>query len=365
MKLYSFLPVAGGTARLGALLPDNATLVDLARAAERRSAPAEPFSSMLSFLDAGPAARDAAEALAEAANRGDHPEALVPLWSVRLLPPLPRPRSLRDCLAFEQHYIGAMRTVARWKFPPAAWLDQAAERLLGRGFLRPPRVWYERPIYYKGNPASVVGHGADVLWPSFSERLDFELELAIVIGRKGKDIPAEQARSWIAGFTIFNDFTARDVQLEEMPGRLGPAKSKDFDTGNAIGPCLVTADEVPDSSRLMMRAHVNGVPWSAGLSGQMRFTFEEIISYLSRDETLYPGDLIGSGTLPGGCGLELDRWLAPGDVVELEVERLGILRNRVVRPGREPENQASVQRSPASPSALPSASPAATPDHGL
>jgi 2-keto-4-pentenoate hydratase/2-oxohepta-3-ene-1,7-dioic acid hydratase in catechol pathway len=116
-----------------------------------------------------------------------------------------------------------------------------------------------------------------------------------------------------------------------MAGRLGPAKSKDFDTGNVLGPWLVTPDEIGDVYNLTMSARVNGEEWSRGHSGGMRFSFEEIIAAISRDETLYPGDVIGSGTVGGGCGLELDRWLRPGDVVELEIERIGVLRNRVVR----------------------------------
>jgi 2-keto-4-pentenoate hydratase/2-oxohepta-3-ene-1,7-dioic acid hydratase in catechol pathway len=116
-----------------------------------------------------------------------------------------------------------------------------------------------------------------------------------------------------------------------MQGRLGPAKSKDFDTGNVLGPYLVTPDEVPDPYQLTMQARINGQQWSCGTSADMHFTFEQMIAYISQDETLYPGDFIGSGTVPGGCGLELDRWLQPGDTVELEVERLGILRNRVQR----------------------------------
>jgi 2-keto-4-pentenoate hydratase/2-oxohepta-3-ene-1,7-dioic acid hydratase in catechol pathway len=203
------------------------------------------------------------------------------------------------------------------------------ERLFGRGFLRPPPVWYERPIYYKGNPNSVVGHDADIQWPSFSKRLDFELEFGIFIGKAGRNIPASKANEYIAGYSLFNDFSARDTQAAEMAGRLGPAKSKDFDTGNAIGPWLVTPEEVP--GEITLRARINGEEWSSGSSSEMHFSFPEIIEYISRDETLYPGDFIGSGTVPGGCGLELDRWLQPGDIVELEADSLGVLRNRIVR----------------------------------
>jgi 2-keto-4-pentenoate hydratase/2-oxohepta-3-ene-1,7-dioic acid hydratase in catechol pathway len=253
------------------------------------------------------------------------------LDQVRLLAPVPRPRSLRDCLAFEQHLVRATRTVLKWRFSPLARLDAWVERRRGKALFGAPQVWYERPIYYKGNPSSVVGHDAEVRWPSFTEKLDYELEFGVFLGRPGRDIPESRAHEHIAGYTIFNDFSARDLQLREMQGRLGPAKSKDFDTGNVLGPFLVTPDEVPDPYSLSMLARVNGEAWSRGNSGQMHYSFEEILAYISRDETLHPGEFIGSGTVPSGCGLELDRWIQPGDTIELEVASLGVLRNRVMR----------------------------------
>jgi 2-keto-4-pentenoate hydratase/2-oxohepta-3-ene-1,7-dioic acid hydratase in catechol pathway len=153
----------------------------------------------------------------------------------------------------------------------------------------------------------------------------------VFIGRQGRDIAESEAASYIAGYTIFNDFSARDMQLREMQGRLGPAKGKDFDTGNVMGPWLVTPEEIADPYALTMTARVNGEEWSRASTGDLHFTLEEIIAYISRDETLYPGDFIGAGTAPGGCGLELDRWIQAGDVVELEVEGLGVLRNEVSR----------------------------------
>lgn len=331
MKLLTFTCGEPVNPRIGALLSDGNSVLDLHAAAIQQRLPDDAFHDMLGFLDAGPAARDNAAELIERTSPIPEGNTVHRLADVRLLAPLPRPRSIRDCLAFEQHYIGAMRTVAKWKFGPLATLDRGVAGLLGRGFLRPPKVWYERPIYYKGNPASVVGYDADVHWPSFTERLDFELELAVVIGKTGRDIPVERAREWIAGYTIFNDFSARDFQLYEMAGRLGPAKSKDFDTGNVLGPWLVTPDELENPYNLRMQARINGEQWSSGNSSEMRFTFEQMIAAISQDETLHPGDVIGSGTVGGGCGLELDRWIKPGDVVELEIERIGVLRNRIVR----------------------------------
>jgi 2-keto-4-pentenoate hydratase/2-oxohepta-3-ene-1,7-dioic acid hydratase in catechol pathway len=230
---------------------------------------------------------------------------------VRLRAPLPRPPSVRDFYAFEAH--------------------------VKKGFERRgepmPKEWYEIPVYYRSSHENIIGPDDPVLWPSFTEKFDFELELAVVIGKTGRNIPSEKARGHIAGFTIMNDFSARDIQRKEMRVRLGPAKGKDWCT--AIGPVLVTADEIPDPYKLTMLARINGEEWSRGSSSSIHWTFEQMIEFLSRDQTIHPGDVVGSGTVGTGCGLELDRWVKPGDVMELEIEHIGVLRNTVVRPGRE------------------------------
>jgi 2-keto-4-pentenoate hydratase/2-oxohepta-3-ene-1,7-dioic acid hydratase in catechol pathway len=235
-------------------------------------------------------------------------------------------------MAFEKHVVQATRAVARTIFAPAAWADALVEKVTGHALIGAPGVWYRQPTYYKSNVFSVVGPETDVVWPRYSNQLDFELEFGVFLYRTGKDIRRDDARAYIAGYTIFNDFSARDAQFREMKGRLGPAKGKDFDTGNVLGPFLVTADEVPDPYALTMRARVNGEVWGEGNSRDMFHRFEDLISYISQDETLHPGEFIGSGTVGNGCGLELGRWLKAGDVVELEIEGLGVLRNRVVRP---------------------------------
>ena len=143
-------------------------------------------------------------------------------------------------------------------------------------------------------------------------------------------ISKANAREYIFGYLIFNDFSARDQQMREMQGQLGPTKGKDFDTANVMGPWLVTADEIPDPYALTMTAKVNGVEWSRGSSGEMHHKFEDILAHVSRDETIYPGEFFGSGTVGSGCGLEQGKFLAIGDVVELEVSGLGVLTNRVV-----------------------------------
>jgi 2-keto-4-pentenoate hydratase/2-oxohepta-3-ene-1,7-dioic acid hydratase in catechol pathway len=333
VKLASYrVPGEPGT-RLGAVLDEDRVLDLQGAHAARRGSPHDALADAVAFLAAGPAARELAAELVEEAASGGPEGAIASLEDVELLAPVPRPSSIRDFMAFEDHIVNCIRVVG---LGPLAGLDGLVERVLGRRFTlahRANREFHARPLYYKGNPASVVGHGATIRPPSYTRKLDYELEFGVFIGPGGRDIRADSAAAHIGGYVIFDDFSARDVQLTEQAGRLGPAKGKDFDTGNALGPFLVTPDEVPDAYALEMSARVNGEEWSRGSSRDMHWSFEEMIEYVSRDETLHPGDFFGSGTCSGargsGCGLEQGRFLEPGDVVELEVERLGVLRNSV------------------------------------
>lgn len=285
-----------------------------------------PYADMLAFLEAGGDALEHARQLAAEPAAA----ALVSLTLVRLLAPLPRPASIRDCMSFETHVINATRALG---LGPYARVDRVVERLLGRRFSlahRVNRTFFLQPPYYKSNPRSVVGPEAEVRIPAYCRQFDYELEWGVVIGKRGVDIPAERARDHIAGYTIFNDFSARDAQKRELGGHLGPAKGKDFDTGNAIGPWIVTPDELPDPYNLAMAARVNGSEWSRGSTADMTWRFEDLIAHISASETLYPGDFIGSGTVGMGCGLEHGAFLRPGDFVELELEGIGVLRNRVI-----------------------------------
>src|SRR4051794_33964644 len=231
--------------------------------------------------------------------------------------PLPPVASIRDFYAFEQHVA-------------------TARRLRGLGMIP---EWYEVPVFYFSNPAGVIGPDDPVWAPRDSRALDYELELACVIGRECRDVPADdRALEVVAGFTIMNDWSARDLQRKEMAVGLGPSKGKDFAT--SLGPDLVTFDELRDRYQdgrlhLEMTAAVNGRVLSRGDSGAMYWTWPQLLAHASRDATLRPGDVLGSGTVGTGCILELTPeavggWLAPGDVVELTIERLGTLRNRVV-----------------------------------
>jgi fumarylacetoacetate (FAA) hydrolase len=230
---------------------------------------------------------------------------------------LPPVGSLRDFYAFEQH----VRTCRAQ-----------------RGLAMVPQ-WYQVPAFYFSNPAAIIGDGDSVYAPAGSNELDYELELACIVGREARDLPADDsALECLLGFTILNDWSARDLQRLEMAIGLGPAKGKDFAT--SLGPRVVPVAELLDTYRdgrfhLEMSARVNGVEYSRGNAGSMYWTWPQILAHASRDATLRPGDVIGSGTVGTGCILELTPervggWLKPGDVVELEIERLGILRNTVV-----------------------------------
>ena len=310
MKLVTF--ETEGARHIGALLPGEREIADFTAGDG-----APQFRDMLALIDGGAAALDQARhLLARAPHR-------VALSEVRLLSPVPEPRQMRDFLVFEQHIRNARAITPT--FRGGERLDPAKVEV--------PKIWYEQPIYYKCNRFSVIGTGQDVLWPRYCQKLDYELEFGIFLGKTGKNISRADAKSYIFGFAIFNDVSARDAQMREMAGQLGPAKGKDFDTGNIIGPWLTTADEIADPYSLAMAARVNGEEWSRGSSGTMRHKFEDMIAHVSQDETLHAGEFFGSGTVGNGCGLEQGRFLKPGDVVELEVQGLGVLRNRVVAQG--------------------------------
>jgi len=217
------------------------------------------------------------------------------LADVDLRPPVLHPPSVRDAYAFEAHVRNARAVTGRGEMPPE---------------------WYEIPVFYFSNPAAIYGPDDEIPYPDGSEQLDYELEVAVVIGADGA----------LGGFTIMNDWSARDLQRQEMKVGLGPAKGKDFAT--SLGPVVVTPDELGDL-RLEMVARVNGEERSRGNLGDMYHSWDAIVAHAAANTRLVPGDVIGSGTVGTGCILEHGdgRWLQPGDVVELEVEGIGVLRN--------------------------------------
>lgn len=235
--------------------------------------------------------------------------------ATRFLPPILRPSSFRDFHAFEQH----------------------ARTVRARRGLEMIQSWYDIPVFYFANPNSLVGQDTEIIPPAATKELDYELELGVVIGNRGRNIPVDSAWDYVAGFTIINDFSARDLLREEMAIGLGPAKGKDFAT--AVGPILLTRDELADKIELErisleMRARVNGKELSRSNSNTAFHTIPRMIAHASRDADLFPGDLIGTGAVGTGSILELTPevtggWLTAGDVVELEIERLGRLRTKI------------------------------------
>jgi 2-keto-4-pentenoate hydratase/2-oxohepta-3-ene-1,7-dioic acid hydratase in catechol pathway len=326
MKLVTFAVETplGSVRRIGAF--SGRHVVDLAAAfacqlavergvyAAREVAEALIPADMTEFLSRWPLGREAAEA-ALAFAAAVPPETLSPLGgrimlgpdAYRLCVPL-RPRRIKDYLTYEQHKKKAM----------------------ARRGLEMPELWYRMPTYTNRNIMGLADPGEDIVWPAYSKKLDFEFELAAVIGKMGRDIAAADAADYIAGFTIYNDFSARDVQADEGKIGAGVGKSKDFDQGNVLGPCIVTADEI-DPANVRMILRVNGEEWSRGNSQGMKFSWGQIIENASRGETIYPGDVLAAGTMDGGCCVELERWFEPGAVIEMEAEGIGVLRNRVVR----------------------------------
>lgn len=325
MKLLTFVSPRGE--RLGALTAAGhvVDIQDLAQAAG--AAHAADMDSMLQLLRGGQAALDEVRALI-----GNAPaDAGEPLSQVRLMAPLPLPEQIRDFANYELHVKQALRSSMRMRASAAADPAKEEEKLQASGIFTIPPVWYERPLYYKANRFSVVGHDADVIWPHFSNRMDYEMELAVIIGKKVKNATVEEAMDAVFGYTIFNDFSARDTQSQEVSFRMGPAKGKDFDTGNALGPWIVTRDEIADPYSLGMRVRVNGEERSRSVSGGMQHDIARSISFLSQSETLYPGEVLAMGTVGNGCGYESLTFLNAGDVVEIEVDGIGTLRNRLVR----------------------------------
>ncbi|GAB3641184.1 fumarylacetoacetate hydrolase family protein [Spirosoma arcticum] len=252
---------------------------------------------------------------------------------VTLLAPLPNPRSFRDYIGFEMHMLNASRS-------------------FGHSIAN---AWYEMPIFYFTNHQAIYGPDDDIKRPARETKLDIELEIACIIGKSGSDIVADEARPYIFGYTVFNDWTARAIQRREMEAPLGPHKGKDF--ANAIGPCIVTADEMeqyrctiteadfPEPLRfppgpkdrfdLKMQTRINGVTVCEGNYKTVHYNFEQMIERASENGvTLMPGDVLGSGTVGRGSLIEnnfsVHRPLEPGDVVELEIEGIGVLRNTVV-----------------------------------
>jgi fumarylacetoacetate (FAA) hydrolase len=277
-----------------------------------------PVTTLDDHLAAGMRVETLRAVLERFEGRGDSDEdqAILPGTDLAFGPPLLQPPSLRDFYAFERH-VGTM------------WSRRGGEI---------PEAWFRLPIFYFSNVSEIRGPGDAVWAPRGSSELDYELEVAALVDTSARDLAADEAEAVIGGYLILNDWSARDLQREETTVRLGPAKGKDF--AASIGPWLVTPDELGDRRSatgfdLEMTATVNGVETSRGSWSSIHFSFGQMLERASADVRLRPGDLLGSGTVGGGCLLEIreetiGRYLEPGDEVALRIERLGELRSPVV-----------------------------------
>mgnify|MGYP001010797236 CR=1 FL=1 len=291
MRLVTYR-AGDGSARLGAIAGDR--VVDLAEASGGQLP-----SEMVAFIERGEAGLDLARRTLAGATSGQ------PLASTTLLAPIPHPRRNAFCLGLNYH-------------------DHAAEAA-SQGLKLP-----EYPMYFTKSGNTIVGPGAAIeIDPTLTTQVDWEIELTAVIGTGGRDISKADALSHVFGYTVANDVSARDLQFRHG-GQF--FKGKSLDTFCPLGPCIVTADEIPDPYALAMKVRVNGAQVSHGNSSGMHYKFEDLIAYLTRGGALYPGEMICSGTVGGGCSLETGQTIRPGDVIELEVEKIGTLRNRVLAP---------------------------------
>jgi 2-keto-4-pentenoate hydratase/2-oxohepta-3-ene-1,7-dioic acid hydratase in catechol pathway len=241
------------------------------------------------------------------------------------------PRSMRAFMLWESHVVASSRMLVKNFFPAPVWKIVSTFEMTGRPFpkLKPSKGFYEHPTFYMGNHTMVLPDGAEMWWPSHTKALDFELELAFVIATPLADATPEEARAAVGGWFVLNDWSARDVQAEDARHNIfGPViKSKTF--ANSIGCDVITADELPDWRQATGRVRVDGELWCEGTTAGAQHDIGEMLAYASAGECLMPGDIVSTGTMPGCCGLELDRWIRPGQTVELEIDGIGTLTNTV------------------------------------
>lgn len=326
MKLRRVMERGGDGARPVVQIAVDGGWIDVARAlAALKRAPQEAALWSRDTIALLGAPADVRAGVAEAA-RG-----LTPETEVGRVPLLPfAPLSFRDFMLYERHAIDAARGFVR-TFMPRAWpIVRGWEAVLGAPFpaLRPHALWYRQPIYYMGNPLTFVSDGDAVAVPPYSRALDYELELGFVLAHAILDATPAEAEAAIGGFVVINDFSARDVQRDEMRSGFGPQKSKHF--RNAISAVVVSADEIlPRWDALKGSVRINGHLVSEPCTTGPRWTLGEALAHVSRSERLTPGEVFATGTLPGGSGIETGRLLAPGDTVALAIEGVGTLSNRI------------------------------------
>ena len=319
MKLITY--THGGSTHVGAHANTGSTVVSFTQA----SGGDPRFTSMLGLIQAGEKALDDARSLLDSPPK----EAIHSFDEITLRPPLPNPPRVRDCSLFIEHlqpaFLNMARTIAAKSDDPEA----EYERLIATGNFDLPKVFAEQVIYYISDHTAISGPDELIIAPPETRQLDYELEFAAVVGTTAKNVAPQDAEKAIFGYTILNDWSCRDVQGRVMSSQIGPARGKDFDGSNTLGPCIVTADEIGSPYGMTMTARVNGEEWSRGSTSTMHHTFADAITYLSSARTIYAGEVIGSGTVLSGSPFEIGKRLKNGDEIELEVAGIGILRNRI------------------------------------
>lgn len=320
MRLYTF--IRQGVEKLG-VETHSGQIVDLLTASS-----GDPrFTSMLTLIESGESGlKDVRQIVA-----APPATSVLELEGLALAAPIPRPRKLRGFSVFERHLRqsaeGAARRMAAAAPDPEAAYQQVRTQM-GLDKIPSPG-WRVTPAYYLMDATCVTGSDTEISWPSYSNWIDYELEIVAVIGKRGKDIAAEQANAHIFGYTLVNDLSARDAQLQAMATGLGAAKGKDFDNSNPMGPCIVTADEIADPYALKARVLVNGEEWSCSDGQEAQFRFDQCIAYASQSQTIEPGDLFTTGTLPSSSSIELMRTVSRGDAIAFQVDGIGTLRTRI------------------------------------
>lgn len=337
MKLVTFgiqTPV-GEIRRVGAIRKDG-KIVDLTAAREvllRDRQTIDPILTaqrecpdrMLDFIRGGQEALAAAQeaidyVTGKEISQADQTRIVYDRDSVQLLTPIPRPNSVRCFSLSEKHMLDGIESMK----DTSAWGNTKPS------LTKMPEEWYNLPTYYKTGTTEIYGSDEVIPWPELTNVFDFELEIAVIIGKEGRSIPEEEGEDYIYGYTIYNDWSTRDFQNREMSVNLGPGLCKD--NASSLGPCIVTKDEIPDIEKVMFTVSINDRK-CAETHADFYFPLKHLVYYVSRVQTIFPGDIFTSGTLPGGSGGEKKNWIAPGDVVTFEGEGIGRLRNIIGKKG--------------------------------
>ncbi len=241
-----------------------------------------------------------------------------------------QPLSYRDFMLYEEHYINAKRGFVKKYMPALSTIINIYERVANKTFpkLKPEKRWYQYPIYYLGNHLTFVKDGSVIETPPYTKELDYELELGAVLCKPIRNASEKEAKDAIGGFVVFNDFSARDVQADEMQCGFGPMKAKNF--ANSISNIVATADEIlPSIDKLQVKVFINDELIMESDTRNMHYSLAEAVAYASWEEQLFPGEFVGSGTVPGCTGIENGQMLKSGDSIRLEIKGIGTLENRV------------------------------------